>query len=219
MRDCLRGLQKRCRVPVNDIFQVTPARNSVNFWTSSLRTSRCHGRRFVRPNISSKGFYVQYFDHNSSAIGAFCPALVRHVARKLLDFGDVAEQDKFTWSANVGSIRIQTLLNSMANIDALPQPCRLSPYPGLRVEARTPHFCPSGKLRVGNGDLSLTSISHPVTPSTPWHAAALMLPWTSCRDTGGATADRCRGCCPQFCVQCTAETCPPTRIPSIDGEL
>ena len=76
-----------------------------------------------------KGFYVQYFDHNSSAIGAFCPALVRHVARKLLDFGDVTEQDNFTWSANVGSLRIQTLVNSMANIDALPldlQPCRLS---------------------------------------------------------------------------------------------
>ena len=33
------------------------------------------------------GFYVQYFDHNSTSLGALCPNLVRYFARNMLDIG------------------------------------------------------------------------------------------------------------------------------------
>ena len=133
VRDCLRGLQKRCRVPVNDVFLEDVAvdasqqlRKLLDRFSADFPVS---WEEIRRAKHFLNGFYVQYFDHNSSAIGAFCPALVRQVARKLLDLGDVAEQDNFTWSADFGSHHIQMLLNSMANIDGLPldlQPCRVS---------------------------------------------------------------------------------------------
>ena len=100
VRESLRELSSRCRMHDFDMLvEDITAETCQELLTLLDKRSNSHPiewSEITRAKRFLQGLYVQYLDHNSSAIGAFCPALVRHFAHKLLDFGVHATSTKFT---------------------------------------------------------------------------------------------------------------------------
>ena len=130
MRESLRCLQARCRIDPTDTYieDITGIagqellrlldKAALDFpikWTDIAKA-----RRFLQ------GFFVQYFDHNTSSIGAFCPVLVQRFGQKLLDFEPRGKGLDFQWFTHFSEF---SAIDSMSSIDGLPdqlQPTRCS---------------------------------------------------------------------------------------------
>lgn len=130
LRENLRTLRDRCRVPTTDIAIEEIAGECGEELLQLLQVST---RSFpiTWPHINKarhflEGLFVQYFDHNTSSIGAFCPSLVQQFGQRILDFGPHNKGLDFHWSSNMSEVREVHRLSTIAALPEHLQPTRLS---------------------------------------------------------------------------------------------
>ena len=132
VRAFLRSVRDRCKVADEDLL-VESAVVGLSDALGELLTKNQNRLRapvtweqVEAARLFLRSFFVQVFDHNLCRFGAFCPALVRLQACRVLDFGDQASGMDFAWDAGRNYSEV---LISLATVQHLPshlQPARLS---------------------------------------------------------------------------------------------
>ncbi|CAJ1435830.1 unnamed protein product, partial [Effrenium voratum] len=132
VRAFLRSVRDRCKVADEDLL-VESAVVGLSDALGELLTKNQNRLRapvtweqVEAARLFLRSFFVQVFDHNLCRFGAFCPALVRLQACRVLDFGDQASGMDFAWDAGGNYSEV---LISLATVQHLPshlQPARLS---------------------------------------------------------------------------------------------
>ena len=130
MRESLRCLQSRCRIDPTDAYiediTGTAGQELLRLLHESAQHFPIKWIDITRARQFLQGFFVQYFDHNTSSIGAFCPVLVQRFGEQLLDFGPHGKGLDFEWFTQFSEI---SAIDDMSSISGIPehlQPTRLS---------------------------------------------------------------------------------------------
>lgn len=130
MRESLRCLQTRCRIDPTDAYiediTGTAGQELLRLLHESAQHFPIKWIDITRARQFLQGFFVQYFDHNTSSIGAFCPVLVQRFGQQLLDFGPHGKGLDFEWFTQFSEI---SAIDDMSSISGIPehlQPTRLS---------------------------------------------------------------------------------------------
>ena len=123
LRDNLRSIQRRCRIKSFDI-ALEDIAASAGYQLLEAMGDTAKGFPISSHDIRSakrflEGFYVQYFDHYTTSLGAFCPTLVRHFARKMLDIGISPKPTDFTWTVYGHPSQLERITSDMAHIPYL----------------------------------------------------------------------------------------------------